>query len=285
MTISAFFLVLTAACCHATWNFCVKRVSGGPELVWLFSALSTVIYFPLAVIVVVTEKPVFGSMEIVFLAGSAALHLAYFLLLQQGYRRGDLSLVYPTARATGPLLATTVAVLVLGEHLSLQAAAGGCTIIFGVLNLTGGLRARARKAAISLAFGVSTGVLIASYTVWDAYAVAALAVPPLLLDYASNLARVVVLAPVAHRRKAVIAQQWRDHRLAILVIAVLSPLAYILVLYALTFTSVVYVAPTREISVLITVLLGSIVLGEGDLRRRFGWSVVIVGGVAVLATG
>jgi drug/metabolite transporter (DMT)-like permease len=68
-------------------------------------------------------------------------------------------------------------------------------------------------------------------------------------------------------------------------IAVLSPLAYILVLYALTFTPVVYVAPVREVSVLLTVLLGTLVLGEGRLKPRLGWALLIVTGVALLSTG
>ena len=78
---------------------------------------------------------------------------------------------------------------------------------------------------------------------------------------------------------------WREQRLIILVVATIMPLAYILVLYAMTFTPVVYVAPLRESSVLLTVLMGSILLHEGDLKRRLGWAVVIVTGVALLATG
>jgi len=81
-----------------------------------------------------------------------------------------------------------------------------------------------------------------------------------------------------------IAGHWRDHRLGVIAIAVFNPLAYILVLYALTFTPVVYVAPTREMSVLITVMMGSILLGEGDLRRRMLWAGLILVGVVLLAT-
>ncbi len=68
-------------------------------------------------------------------------------------------------------------------------------------------------------------------------------------------------------------------------IAVFNPLAYILVLYALTFTPVVYVAPAREVSVLITVLMGTLLLGEQGLRRRMGWAVLILAGMTILATG
>ncbi|MEJ2624758.1 MAG: DMT family transporter [Pseudolabrys sp.] len=285
MTIVGFGLVLAAACCHAIWNFFVKRINGGPELVWLFSLISAGLYLPVAAVILLKTEASIGQSEIAFVAASAMLHLGYFLLLQQGYRRGDLSLVYPTARATGPLLSTTFAVVILAEKISVQIAVGAVAIVVGMLFLTGGFRGRGRHLGASILFGLGAGVLIGSYTVWDAYTVSALAVSPLLLDYASSIGRTVLLSPVAARRRALVRAHWREHRLGVLAIAVFNPLAYILVLYALTFTPVVYVAPTREISVLITVLMGSILLREGDLGRRLRWATLILFGVVLLATG
>jgi len=284
MSLTGLALVLAAAFCHATWNFCVKRINGGPELIWVFSLLALILYLPVALWIVVVERPVFGPPQILFTCGSALLHLGYFLLLQTGYRKGDLSLVYPTARATGPLLSTSFAVLFLGETVTAQMGLGAGIIIFGVLMLTGGIGRVGARVPASLAFGLGAGTLIGGYTAWDAYTVSALLVPPLLLDYASSLARVVLLAPAAHRNRAEIRRQWRDHRLGVLAIAVFSPLAYILVLYALTFTPVAYVAPTREVSVLLTVLAGSLLLNEGCLSQRLGWAAVILSGMALLVT-
>ncbi len=285
MTFLALSLVLTAAFCHATWNLLVKRINGGPELVWLFSVFSVLIYLPVVVVVYLIERPLMEWREIGFYVGSAALHMAYFLLLQQGYRRGDLSLVYPVARATGPFLSTLFAVSVLGENLTIQTALGGLAIIVGIVFLTGGFDWSSPRRVSSLLFGVSTGVLIGSYTVWDAYAVSALAMPPILLDYGSNLARAVFLVPYAVTRKQAVAKHWREHKLAVLGIAVFTPLAYMLVLTALVFTPIVYVAPGREVSVLITVAMGSILLGEGELRRRMGWACLILFGMVMLASG
>jgi drug/metabolite transporter (DMT)-like permease len=283
MSLLGLLLVITAAFCHATWNYFVKRINGGPELVWLFSLVSVVLYLPLALFILLSKRVEFGSAQVIFISGSTLLHLGYFLLLQQGYRKGDLSLVYPTARATGPLLSTTMAVLFLGEVLSWQIAAGGLAVIIGVLFLTGGLNRRAQHMTASLVFGLGAGILIGSYTVWDAYAVTALAIPPLLLDYASSVGRVLVLGPYSSKRRQLIGEYWNNHRNAVLAIAVFNPLAYILVLYALTFTPVVYVAPTRELSVLLGVLFGAILLGEGQLGRRLGWATLILGGVVLLA--
>lgn len=288
MTLFGFALVIAAAFCHAAWNYFVKKIDGGPELVWLFSVISVFLYLPFALYIFLSA-PAFLTPETAgFMIGSALLHLAYFLLLQQGYRRGDLSLVYPTARATGPFLATVFAVL-LGEDITLQVIAGGAAVILGVLGLTG-TRTPAAKGnsatnpAASVAFGLGAGILIASYTVWDAYTVAVLLVPPLMLDYTSSLCRAMVLAPVALKRRQQVKDQLRRFPGSVLAIAFFNPLAYILVLYALTFTPVVLVAPLRETSVLITVLMGSLLLGEGHLKHRLKWAVVILGGISLLAT-
>jgi drug/metabolite transporter (DMT)-like permease len=284
MSVFSLALVLTAACCHAAWNLLVKRINGGPELVWLFSIISVGLYLPLALAIVLIERPAFGWPQLLFCAGSALLHLGYFLLLQQGYRKGDLSLVYPTARATGPFLSTAFAVAVLGESLTLPILAGGASIVIGVVFLTGGFRREARHMASSLAFGLAAGALIGSYTIWDAHTVRGLLVPPLLLDYASCLGRTLCLWPYALARRHAVLAHWREHRRAVIGIAVFNPLAYILVLVALTFTPVVYVAPAREVSVLITVLFGTLLLGEGEVGPRLGWATLILAGMVLLAT-
>ncbi len=218
MTAFGFILVLAAALCHAIWNFFVKRINGGSELVWLFSVISVLIYLPVALYILIFEKPTFGYWEFLFITGSAALHLGYFLLLQAGYRKGDLSLVYPTARATGPFLSTSLAVLFLGEKMTLQIALGAAVVIVGVICLTGGFKAGAKNLTASLSFGVGAGLLIGIYTVWDAYAVS------------------ILLAPVAAKNKEFVKNYWREYRFGVVAIAIFNPLAYILVLYALTFT-------------------------------------------------
>lgn len=283
MTTLALLLVLAAACCHAAWNFLVKRLDAGPELVWLFSVIAAVLYLPLAVWVYAQAQIAFGLEALVLCVASAVLHLAYFLLLQQGYARGDLSLVYPTARATGPLLSTAFAVAVLGETLTWPVFCGGLAVIVGVVFLTGGFRPGAQHVTRSLAFGLGVGLIIGVYTVWDAYAVQTVLIPPLLLEYSSTILRSTALAPVAIKRKEKVKGLWRDHRLAVIGIAIFNPMAYILVLVALTFTPVVYVAPAREVSVLLTVMLGTLVLGEGEFRSRFGWAILILFGMTLLS--
>lgn len=285
MTFLALSLVLLAAVCHATWNFLVKRLHSGPELVWLFSVAAVLIYLPVATYAVITGSPRFGATELIFYFGTAVLHGAYFLTLQYGYRHGDLSVIYPTARATGPLLSSLFAILILAERPSPQVLLGGAGIIVGIVFLTGGFKRRADHLRRSLIFGLLVGVLIGAYTIWDAWAVQRLSMPPLVLEYVSRLFMALLLLPFAFSRRQKVRGLWRQHKLAVIVIGIVNPLAYILVLYALTTTPVVYVAPAREVSVLIAVVLGSVFLGEGMLKQRLGWATLILAGMIVLATG
>jgi drug/metabolite transporter (DMT)-like permease len=285
MSFFALVLVLAAAFFHATWNLLAKRAgSEGAVFVWLFGSLSTLLYAPLVVGVVLVQRPALGTVELGFMLGSGVLHTGYFLLLQKGYSAGDLSVVYPLARGTSPLLATVAAVAFLGERPSLPALLGVLLIAGGVYLISGGpggVPASGRGAV----YGLLTGVFIAAYTLWDARAVSVLLIPPLLQSWTAGAAQAAMLAPYALRRWDKVRGIWRAHRSAVLGIAVLMPLSYILVLTALVFTPVSYVAPAREVSVLIAVLMGARLLSEGDLPRRMLAAGAMVVGVTALATG
>ena len=136
MTFLALTLILVAAFFHATWNLLAKRVgseAGTAVFVWLSGSLAVVLYAPLAVAVLVYGESRLGPPELLFMLGSGVLHLGYFLLLQRGYAAGDLSLVYPLARGTGPLFATAAAIAFFGEHPSLLALCGMVLIVGGRL--------------------------------------------------------------------------------------------------------------------------------------------------------
>jgi drug/metabolite transporter (DMT)-like permease len=288
VTSVALALVLSSAVVHATWNLLAKRVGGGPATVWLFSALSATIYAPLGIAVILIERPTIGSIELLFIGGSGLLHLVYFVVLQQAYRVGDLSLIYPLARGTGPALSTTAAILFLGERPSPLAIAGALLVVGSVFVISGGgrvLTSSGNGTGKAVLFGVTTGVIIASYTLWDKYAVATLAIPPLVFDWGLGLTRAVILTPIGIRHRAAAAIVWREHRSAVLGIAILSPLAYILVLTALSTSPVSYVAPAREISILIAAILGARLLAEGDAHRRLTAASTMVLGVVALALG
>jgi drug/metabolite transporter (DMT)-like permease len=285
MTLGALILILAAAFVHASWNLLNKRASGHVTFTWLVAVLSAIFYTPVAVAVIFLTRLEIGVVELGLMAGSAALHSAYFILLNQGYRIGDLSLVYPLARGTGPLLSTIAAILLLGERPSALALAGALLIICGVVVITGSPKSLRGSVKTAVLYAAVTGLFIAAYTLWDKQAVSRFAVPPLILDWGSNLGRTIFLTSLPARYPRETRVEWREHRFEAIGVAVLAPLSYILVLTAMQFTPVSYVAPAREISILIGTAMGTRLLAEGDGPRRLIAASAMVLGVVALAIG
>lgn len=287
MSLLGLLLILSAAFIHAGWNLATKRIGGGLALAWLMSAINLVLYAGPVAFYCWKWRPEISAGGWWFMLGTGLIHVWYGLALQRGYREGDLSLVYPLARGTGPLIAVVGAMLLFGERPRPIALGGIALIIGGILVIT--LRGkhatdpeRIRKGRF---YGILTGALIATYTLWDKHAVSVLHVPPLLLDYANAVVGVTLLAPGAWRQRAQVATHLREHPRELALIGVFRPLSYILILTAMTFTPVSIVAPAREISILIGVYAGSRLFDEEGLRRRVMASVLMLAGIAAVALG
>jgi uncharacterized membrane protein len=288
VTALALGLVLAAALIHATWNFLLKKSGGGAGLITATNVASLVVYFPLAIAVAIFSGYRFNPMHLVLMAGSGTVHTVYFLLLDRAYRSGgDLSIVYPLARATGPLLTILVAVVALGERPSGIALAGAVLIGISALMLTGNPFAwHKSEARHAVAFALATGCVIAVYTLWDKVSVAKWLITPLVYDWGCNFFRCWVLVPLTRRRApGSIAAAWRERRGSVLAIGILSPMSYILVLSAMVFTPVSLVAPAREVSILFAALMGAHLLREGDVMRRAVAAVGMLLGISGLALG
>ena len=295
MSTAAIALVLAAAIAHAIWNLFGKQAAetGAAYFTWLLAACVTVIYLPVVAITALVTHPHLTSMNWLFLAGTGVLHGGYFLFLLIGYRLGDLSLAYPIGRGTGALLAALAGIVLLGERHDLVGYAGIGAIVAGVvvIGLPGraalrqDLAAARSSAAGAIGFALVTGLFIGCYTLWDKYAVATLHTEPVLQGFAGFPVMAAVFTPIVLRDRARLAKVWREFRPQVLGAAVLSPLAYVLVLVALSFTAVSAIAPAREISVLFGVLLGRRLLGEGSLARRLAAAVAIVAGIIAIAIG
>ncbi len=286
MTLLSLALVLTAAVLHAVWNLAAKRAGGGLPFVFATGLVINALYLPVLVVYVLLQPPSLSLGAIGVIVVSAALKTAYALSLQRGYRTGDFSLIYPLARGTGPLLSVLLAIVLLGERPSVRGIAGALLIVAGIFFLTGGMRLwRADRAHLrtGVRYGLLTGVFIAAYTLWDRQGVAVHGIPPVLFDAGTGYAMTLFLAPFACRRWTEVRNEWRTHRPEILTMAILSPLGYVLILTAMTFTPVSYVAPAREASILIGTYLGARLFKEAQGTRRLGASACIVSGIVLLA--
>ena len=286
MPLTAFLLVTLAAFAHASWNFLAKRAAHSRHLIWFSSATEALLFAPVAVWVVTHGWRSLGLKAAVFLLATGVLHLLYTESLLRGYRAGDLTVVYPLARGTGPLLSFCGAVVLLHERASLVAVAGALLITFGILLASGGFSAiRDTRHHAGLFWGIATGCTIAGYTLTDGYSVKTLFISPLLVEYAGNLFRLVVLSTGAYRRRSFLFGEYSQYWKEASAIALLTPLGYIMVLFAMRLAPVSHVAPVREMSMMIGMYFGARFLSEGHIVRRVIGSALIAGGVAALALG
>jgi drug/metabolite transporter (DMT)-like permease len=286
MSTTALALVLTAALLHATWNLAAKGVSGDRvAFIWLYVVTTVVCWGPVAVVWVVVRGESPDWWLLVGAAVTAVLHVGYQLVLQRGYAEGDLNLVYPLARGSGPLLTFVVAVVVLGQRPGPVAATGVLAVVGGVLLIALGRGHRGVRAGV--AWGLLTGATIASYTLWDNFSVNHLEVPPLPYFVLGTVLQVPWLAVLLARRRdpQPLGDVWRAARGPVLTVGVLSPMAYILVLRALQLAPVALVAPARETSIVVGAVFGWLVLHEPRPARRLAGAAVVLVGIALIAGG
>ena len=293
MSATALALVVLAGLIHASWNIAAKK-AGGDVRFAAFTALVTLLaWAPAGLWLGVDQIPRWGPLEWSLVAASAVVHTFYFIALLRGYRKADLTVVYPLARGSGPLLSSLVAIVFLGEQLSALGALGIAGVVGGVFLIAGGpglLRAvhhpdQRQQLRKGMAYGLLTGVFIAGYTVVDGYAVKFALMAPILVDYMGNLARMVLLAPTVLRDPPTARVLWQRQWKYALFVGIVSPVSYVMVLYAMQSAPLSHVAPAREVSMLFAALIGGQLLGEGDRLLRAVGAACIAAGVMALALG
>ena len=292
MPLPALALVIAAALLHALWNIAAKHAGGNHHFALFTVLLACALWAPAALWFGLADALLWGPREWAVLMASAVVHVLYFTVLLTGYRKSDLTVVYPVARGSGPLLAAAGAVIVLGERLSFQGIAGVLAVCGGVFLVAGGPAlfrggqeaAQRQRALAGVRWGALTGALIACYTLLDGYAVKVLLIGPVLVDYVGNLLRLPLLLPPSMRDLPGLRNAWRAQWRQALVVGALGPLAYILVLYAVQMAPLSHVAPAREVSMLFAALIGGRLLGESDRGLRLLGAACMVLGVIVLAS-
>ena len=293
MPATALALVLLAGLIHALWNIAAKRAGGDARFTFFASALVVPVWGPLVLWWAWQELPRWGALEWAVVATSGLVHWLYFWCLLTGYRKSDLTVVYPVARGSGPLITAAVAVTLLGEHLSTLGLAAIAGVVAGVFLIAGGPRllraahdpAQRARVRAGLWWGAATGALIATYTVLDAWAVKTLLISPLLYEYFSYLMRLPYGVLPVLRDWPEAKRLWRAQWPYALIVAVGGFAAYVMVLYAMRMAPVSHVAPAREVSMLFAALIGGRLLGEGDRALRMAGALLIGMGVIGLGLG
>ncbi len=272
MPAAALAFALSAAVLHGLLNVLLARARD-PEAATAVALLVAVLAFaPVAAAVWDVDASVWP-----FLVGSAAFELLYFALLAAAYRRAHLSVVYPLARGTAPVLVLVIGVAALGASTSWRQGAGVLLVAAGVLLVRG---ARLRAGAPDLLFGLPIAGCIAAYTLIDKHGIRH-ATPLVYLELSMIIPALAYGAAIAviKGRGAM-----RAELRAASTVAGLSTFgAYALVLAALQRASAASVAAVRETSVVIAAGLAATVLGEPVGIRRITGAVLVAGGVALIS--
>jgi len=283
MTATALGLVICAAVLHAAWNALAKRGREPLAFLWLASMVATPVFFPFAA----RELAISGlpMRAVPFVIGTVLLHAVYFYALGRAYASGAYSVVYPIARGLGVALVPIVAWMWLDERLSPLGVAGIVLVILGVLVLhrVGGRPVSVSPGALGSAslWAVVTGLTIASYSVLDKVGVTRLHPVPYI--FLMEAGCVVAFTPFMLRRLGTARAEWATNRWTIIVTGVMSAGGYTLVLFAFQLSKAGYVVASRELSIVLSALIGSLLLGEGRLPPRLGAATIVLAGVACVA--
>ncbi len=271
MPIAAFGLAIASAFVHALWNLLLARARDSQAATAVALITGTVVFAPVAALTWDIHAGAWG-----YLAGSAALEVAYFALLAAAYDRGELSLVYPVARGSAPLLVALFSVVVLGTGLHALTVAGVALVATGVV-LVRGMRAGGREP---LLFALAIGTTVASYTLLDKAGLRH-AQPFTYLELVVLPSALVYPLWIGRRRSL-----RAELRPPILLAGIAMFGAFGIALAAIRLAPQAYVPGVqalRETSVVIAVAAGGVFLGEQVGRARLAGAGVVVAGVVALA--
>jgi drug/metabolite transporter (DMT)-like permease len=281
MPLTAVVLVLVAAVVHGSWNLLLKREGGRSDVMLGALVVGVALTAPMLAFYPLRSIPLEGWLLILL---AALLETGYMLALSAAYAIGDLSLVYPVARGTAPIVVAPLAILLLGERPSLQGLAGVALVVIGIF----GSHAASLRALLSpgdtrraLGFAFLTGLSTAGYSLVNKVGVGVVPVPVYGVSvFALN---VVFFALVLRRRGPLLRVgepiRWKP----MLVIGAGMITSYILVLFAMSMAPVTYVVAAREVSIVVGAALGAFALRERHPVARITGAAIIFAGLVVLA--
>lgn len=282
----AMAIVLTAAFLHAGWNYLLKKSQRKIVFIWWFLLIAVILYFPMFFYFwPKTTIPLLGWSCVV---ASGLLHGLYFWFLGGAYERGDLSLVYPLSRGSGPLFVPFLAVGLIHERLFLLGILGITLVIFGiyVIHLRSFTGQSFLEPLLEFRGGASlwalcTGGTIAAYSLVDKVGVG-IVYPPVYIYLMLLLAWLFLSPYVLVKERTWLKEEWHINKGTILVLGFLVLFTYMMILFALRISKVSYVVAVREVSIVFSAFYGIVWLGEKHGRQKFVGAVLIALGAVLI---
>ena len=264
--------VLGAALLHATWNVLVKA-GGDKQLETINIALGS----GLVAFIAALFLPAPARASWPWVAGSAFVHILYFMFLAGAYRWGELSYTYPVMRGGGPMIVALVGALVLGELLPLHQTLGVLLVCAGILAFAAG-----RHDGRATAFALANAVVIAAYTLIDGQGARASGAPASYAMWFFVANGVVILIYGLLRRGRAVGVYWQRNWLRALVGGTCALGSYGIAIWAMTRAPIAIVAVLRETAVIFGAFIAWFVLKEKMTRRRLAATGAVMLGLVAL---
>ena len=264
--------VLGAALLHASWNVLVK--SGADQEL---ETINIAVGSGLVALIAAPFLPAPAPASWPWVAGSAVVHILYFIFLAGAYRWGELSYTYPVMRGGGPMIVALVGALALGEVLPLGKTLGILLICAGILGFASG-----RHDGRATAFALGNAVVIAAYTLIDGQGARLSAAPVSYTLWFFIANGVVIFAYGWLRRGRAVATYFRATWKRAIVGGSCAVAAYGIALWAMTRAPIAVVAVLRETSVIFAAVIASFVLHEKFTRRRLAATGAVMLGLVAL---
>ncbi len=282
----ALVIVLVAALFHASWNFLAKKSMKKMAFIWWFLLIAVIGYLPM--FLYLFPRLAVSSAGWTCIVATGVLHALYFWFMGGAYERGDLSLVYPLSRGSGPLLVPILAIIFLQEQLSSAGIAGIGLVVAGIyfIHLKSFSVAsfiepfRALRGSATL-WALCTGGTIAAYSLVDKVGIG-LVYPPVYI-YLMFVISLLLLSPyVLVKERAALKLEWLANKGPILIDGVLVLFTYMMILFAFRLSKVSYVVAAREVSIVISAFLGIVWLKERHAPQKIAGAALIALGVVFI---
>ncbi len=286
MSTMALAIVIVAALFHASWNFLAKKSKKKIAFIWWFLSIATIGYLPM--FLYFWPRHTVSPAGWACIAATGILHALYFWFMGGAYERGDLSLVYPLSRGSGPLFVPILAIIFLQEQLSFAGIVGISLVIFGIycihlksFTLVAFMEPLQALRGSASVWALCTGGTIAGYSLIDKVGVG-LVYPPVYI-YLMFVISLLLLSPyVLAKQRAALKLEWLVNKGPVLIDGVLVLFTYLMILFAFRLSKVSYVVAAREVSIVFSALMGIIWLKEKHVSQKIAGAGLIALGVVFI---
>jgi drug/metabolite transporter (DMT)-like permease len=302
MTVLAVTLIFIAALLHAAWNTLGKKQS--PSAAFFVIAMAAGFLMLVPCLIYYADKLQYIPSRVwLLICFTGVCQAFYFAMLAAAYRKGDMSLAYPLARAL-PVMLITMLTLMTGrkDQLSMCCLAGVVLIIGGCWLLP--LRSRDTLRFSSYMNGCCACAALAAlgtagYSYTDDVALRTLrsleGAPMTSLESALIYSPLEILATMIallmwvlwdKQERAALATVWQKTRVPAALVGVGIYASYTLVLASLAHAqNVSYVMACRQISIPIGAGIGVLLFREPQYFCKIAGVITVFAGVVLVALG